>query len=255
MKPDEPLAAAVETFVRGFAACRSRTHPYLVERVEGIWRLSDAPRTGKSGRRRDEWVALDRDPQDVDAVARRDSPSRYLLCAIVAAGEDDGPLRLLYKRLGYRLLTTEPLFVHSLTRIPRVASKARIVRVDGAARAAEFGKATRTRPAGPESWGDAGVWRQYMAVMDGRRGADEIVGWVRSVPVGKNCWVADLHVNAERRRQGIGSALMTVMLRDDRRLGATGSVLTSSRVGALLYPQLGYRQIGLLLAYQLRRGG
>jgi hypothetical protein len=43
------------------------------------------------------------------------------------------------------------------------------------------------------------------------------------------------------------------MLRDDRARGARRSVLLASHTGALLYPRVGYEQIGLMLVYAPRR--
>jgi hypothetical protein len=43
------------------------------------------------------------------------------------------------------------------------------------------------------------------------------------------------------------------MLRDDRTRGAKQSVLLSSHTGALLYPRVGYEQIGMLLIFAPKR--
>ena len=51
------------------------------------------------------------------------------------------------------------------------------------------------------------------------------------------------------RRRGIGSALLCHMLKDDRRRGFKQSVLLASHTGALLYPKVGYEQIGLLYIF------
>jgi predicted acetyltransferase len=62
-----------------------------------------------------------------------------------------------------------------------------------------------------------------------------------------------MYVAPAHRRHGIGGALLVKMLRDDRRLGFQQSVLLSSHTGALLYPRLGYRQIGLLYIFAPKR--
>jgi GNAT superfamily N-acetyltransferase len=161
-----------------------------------------------------------------------------------AEGESDEALRAEYKRLGYRLLVTEPLFVHDLKRIPRAASPAKIARVTTSEMAARFGKATRRRPIPPQDLTSHSAFRQYVA-LNGER----IVGWVRSVKALDSAWVSDMYVLASHRRKGIGYALLTKMLRDDRAAGAKCSVLLSSHTGALLYPKAGYEQIGTLYIF------
>jgi hypothetical protein len=231
------LESAVETFVRGFAVGRSQTHPYTVERVERIWRLSDAPRKNARDYRNEEWVAGDVAPAEVDRAARERSRGKYIVCAITRVGEDDSPLRAAYKQLGYRLMVTEPLFIHQLKRIPRAAAPAKIVRVTNAQLAEALGKTTRSRPIPTKCFGANGPFRQYVALDGDDSTSPRIVGWVRSIPVGVD---------------GIGKAMLAKMLRDDRKFGVKRSVLTASHAGALLYPRLGYEQIGLLLAFVRR---
>jgi predicted acetyltransferase len=60
-------------------------------------------------------------------------------------------------------------------------------------------------------------------------------------------------VVAAQRRRGIGTALLAKMLRDDRAHGARQSVLLASHAGALLYPHVGYEQIGMLLMFVRRK--
>ena len=48
---------------------------------------------------------------------------------------------------------------------------------------------------------------------------------------------------------GIGRALLSKMLRDDRARGSKCSVRTASHTGALLYPHLGYERIGTLFMF------
>ncbi len=49
------------------------------------------------------------------------------------------------------------------------------------------------------------------------------------------------------------SGRLSRMLRDDRKAGAKSNVLTSSHVGAMLYPALGYQHLATLYVYKLRR--
>ena len=64
-----------------------------------------------------------------------------------------------------------------------------------------------------------------------------------------------MFVEPDFRRRGIGKSLLLRMLRDDRAAGATLSVLLASHAGALLYPTVGYQEIGKLLLFTPRRGG
>lgn len=61
------------------------------------------------------------------------------------------------------------------------------------------------------------------------------------------------HVCPSHRRRGIGQALLSKMLRDDRARGSRCSVLTASHTGALLYPSVGYEQIGMLFMFAPRK--
>ena len=239
---------AIEVFVRAFCFGRSRTHPYEFSQVDGIWWMRDAPRRNERNYRKEEWVAYDIEPAKIDVVVREHTRGRYAVCAMCAEGETDESMRAEYKRLGYRMLVTEPLFVHDLKRIPRAAAAVKITRVRTTELAARFGKATRSRPIPPQDLTAKAPFRQYVA-LDGER----IVGWVRSVRALDSAWVSDMYVLASHRRKGIGFALLTKMLRDDRAAGAKSSVLLSSHTGALLYPKAGYEQIGMLYIFVPRK--
>ena len=167
---------------------------------------------------------------------------------MIADGEPDEPTRTGFKALGYRLLATEGFFVQPLKRIPRPPSPVAIERVRTNDMAARLGKITRTRPIASYLLGDEAPFRQYVA-LDG----DAIVGRVRSVDAAGATWCADMHVAPTHRRRGIGQALLSKMLRDDRSRGSKCSVLTASHAGALLYPRVGYERIGTLLMFVPRR--
>jgi GNAT superfamily N-acetyltransferase len=235
---------AIEVFVRGFCFGRSLTYPYEHKRIENLWVMRDAPRKNSRDYRKEEWIAYDVEPKQVDSLARKHTRGRYFVCAVFVANETHQHARAEYKRLGYRLLATEGLFVHRLKLIPRRTAAVKIQRVRSPKMAEQFGKATRSRPISAYHLKREAPFRQYVA-MEGTA----MVGWVSSVDAGKSTWCANLYVKASHRRQGIGSALMTKMLRDDRTRGAKKSVLLASHSGALLYPHLGYEQIGTLLIF------
>ena len=242
------LALATEVFVRGFGFTRSFTHPFSGERVGPLWVLRDAPRKNPVDYRTEEWVATDVAPAEVDRLARAGTRGRFAICAIASIGTDDGPLRAAYKALGYRLGGTEPLMVHDLRKIPRRTSPAVIERVRTIAQAERLAKAARSRQILPEHLGAAAPLRAYVATIDG-----EISGWVRSVAGTAGTWCSNMYVEPPHRRQGIASALLARMLRDDRAHGAPRAVLLASHTGAKLYITLGYRQLGTLLLFTPKR--
>jgi GNAT superfamily N-acetyltransferase len=243
------IELAVEVFVRGHSAGKSRTFPYEVARVGPLWVMRDAPRRNPRDYRKEEWIAHRVEAKKVDAIARRETRGRFFVGAVVAEGESDEPVRAAYKALGYRLLLTEGLFVHRLKWIPGGSSPAQIERVRTPELAAQLGRVTRTRPIADGLLGDDAPFRQYVA-LDG----PHIVGRVRSVDAVGATWCADMHVEGSHQRRGIGQALLSRMLRDDRARGSTGSVLTASHMGALLYPRVGYVRLGTLLVFAPRRG-
>jgi GNAT superfamily N-acetyltransferase len=254
---DQEIKHALEVFVRGFSAEKSRTHPYEYSRVDQLWVMRDAPRRNARDYRKEEWIAYGVPPPEVDRQARQATRGRFFVCAIRRMDQDDAELRAEYKALGYRLLATEALFVHRLARIPRASVRGgkpasgavTIEQMRTPEMAERFGKATRTRPVAAEQLEPNAPFRQYLAV-DG----EQLVGWVRSVDAGDSTWVSNLHVRPTHRRLGIGEALMARMLRDDDQRGASRSVLLASHAGALLYPHLGYEQLGLLLIFAPKKG-
>lgn len=90
--------------------------------------------------------------------------------------------------------------------------------------------------------------RQYVAL-----GGEDVVGRVRSVDALGATWCTDMYVRPPHRRCGVGQALLSKMLRDDRARGSKCSVLTASHTGALLYPRVGYDRIGTLFMFAIRR--
>jgi GNAT superfamily N-acetyltransferase len=239
---------AIEVFVRGHSAGRSRTFPYEATRVGPLWVMRDAPRKNPRDYRKEEWIAYNVDAGEVDAIARRHTRGCFFVCAMVGQEEPDEPTRTAYKSLGYRLLATEGFFVQRLKRIPKPPFSVSIERVRTPELAAQLGKLTRTRPISTELLGKDAPFRQYVA-LDGKT----IVGRVRSVDAAGAAWCADMYVDPLHRRHGIGQGLLCRMLRDDRARGSKGSVLTASHTGALLYPRVGYERIGTLFMFVPKR--
>jgi hypothetical protein len=183
-RSNEAIEFAIEVFVRGHSAGRSRTFPYEVSRVGPLWLMRDAPRKNPRDYRKEELTAHDVDPRQVDAIAQRHTRGHFFVCAMIAAGEADEPTRTAYKALGYRLLATEGFFVQRMKRIPRPPSPVSIERVGTPDLAARLGKITRTRPISNNLLGDDAPFRQYVA-LDG----EDIVGRVRSIDAVGATWV------------------------------------------------------------------
>ena len=247
--PQREMAHAIEVFVRGHSAGKSRTFPYEACRIRSLWVMRDAPRKNPRDYRKEEWIAYHVDPKRVDAVARCHSRGRFFVGVMVETGASDEPTRTAYRALGYRLLATEGFFVQPLQRIPKVPLPSSIERVRTPELASRLAQATRSRPMLPSLFGNDAPLRQYVALA-----GEDIVGRVLSVDAVGATWCADMYVDPRYRRRGIGRALLCRMLRDDRARGATCSVLTASHAGALLYPRVGYARIGTLLLFAPGKG-
>jgi GNAT superfamily N-acetyltransferase len=245
---DADIERALEIFARGFCFTRSFTHPYLAERVGPLWVMRDGPRK-KNDYRNEEWIAFRVPPAKADRIARSKTRGRFVICAIRSIDETDEPLRAAYKSMGYRLTTTEPLMIHRLKRIPRLDAPAAIERVTTIEQADALNKAARSRQVLPDHLVEDAPLRQYIARSDD----GQIAGWVRSIVAGDGTWVSNMYVEPAHRRRGIGRAMLARMLRDDRALGATLSALLASHTGAMLYPVVGYEQLGELLLFVPKR--
>ena len=239
------IEQAVEGFIHGLCSCRSFTHPFLPAPVGPLWVARDGPR--KSGNyRNEEWAAFGVSPAEVDRIVHRHAKEKFAICAIHPVGESDQEMREAYKSLGYRLQTTEPLMSHGLNKIPGFESPrgVKIERVMSQELADRLAKATRARQILPEHFKTEAV-RQYVAISN-----EKIIGWVRSVEAGDSRWCSNMHVLPAFRRRGIARAMLSRMLREDRAAGAKANILTSSHVGALLYPLLGYEHLATLYVYK-----
>jgi|TARA_B100001964_G_scaffold235159_1_gene294797 GNAT superfamily N-acetyltransferase len=233
---------AIETVVRGYGFQRSFTHPYLFEKVDGLWRTHDEPRK-KGGERREEFISHRMDPTDVHAVARKHARGHYCLCPIHGPDDDADLIRDTYKDLGYRLNHTEFFMIHSLSRIPRVVSPVTLERVTTMEMAERLAKTAARRQILPEHVdAEDPPMRVYVALVK-----DDIVGWVNSVVADKATYCGGMYVQPEHRRQGIARALLAKMLRDDRKGGARQASLLASHAGAKLYPVVGYSEVGTMM--------
>jgi GNAT superfamily N-acetyltransferase len=238
------LTAAIQTFVEGHCVGKSRTHPYEHGKIDGVWFMRDATRKNTRLYRKEEWITLSADPAKVHALAKKHARGRYFICDLIPSGKDTEQPKAQFKSLGYRLLATEPMFIHSLKRIPKIESPVSVVHVADEGLAAKLGKAAGAKPINPAYLKPDSPFRQYAALLDG-----EPVGWVASIRTTEASWCWNMYVLETHRRKGIGGALLEKMLRDLKKLKFKASVLLSSHTGALLYPKVGYEQVATLYMY------
>lgn len=237
------IPPAIEVFVRGFCETKSRTWPYEFSQINGVWVLRDAERKNAKHYRKEEWIAWNHPAEKVDETARSATRGRYFLCPVIGNDDSAEELKTAYKQLGYRLLSTEPLFVHDLKRIPKSTADVIIQLMRTEEHAIAYGKFSKTRPVPTEELTNDS-YRQYLAWHN-----DEIVGCVRSVETPYGNWCSNLFVTLTHRRRGIARSLLSQLLRDIRKRGASRNVLLSTHTGALVYPNLGYQQIGTLFIF------
>lgn len=230
------LERAVEACVHAFAMGKSRTYPYEVSRFEHLWVMQDHP--PRKDARKSEVMAVEQDPASVVDRVQRSGVGWHFLCDISGPDFNHKDRKAAYKRLGYRAMSTEWVFVHDLDEIPVHES-------DPAPRLVQ----TRVEwEAIPQESSQKRTWwpevRQYCIW-------DEALayGWVQSRPYQDLGYTAELYVRDQHRRRGFGRSLMSRVLRDDKAAGCSATVLISSAAGAKLYPSLGFREIGTLLAF------
>jgi GNAT superfamily N-acetyltransferase len=202
--------------------------------------MRDIP--GRSGDERNpEYIVLGISPRAAARALRSVKCVRGGVCVIEDASADLDRTKEAYKRYGMRLLRREPFFALRTDGAMRYESPVEIVRAATQEVAEALNKANRRRQILPEHIGREDTVRLYGA-FDG----DRPIGWVSSIPAKTANWVSNLYVTEAHRGQGIGRALMSHMLQEDRSHGVEWSVLLASGAGARLYPHLGYERIGTL---------
>ena len=242
------IERAIEVFVRGFSATRSYTHPFMASRIGGAWVMRDEPARIRDSRA-EEYVGHAVSPEALDQMARRTARGRYFICAIRAIDEKDIAIRGEFKALGYRLMATEPLFVHDLVHHPEVECGYPVERIEDWSQAQILAKAAGRRQILERHLCESPLTVRQYAAMDGV----DPIGWVRSIRVDNAAYCSNLFVQERYRRKGIGRALIARMLADDRQFGLESNVLLASHTGAHLYRNLGYHQIGELLMFVRRK--
>lgn len=90
--------------------------------------------------------------------------------------------------------------------------------------------------------------RWYGAFEDG-----EPVGCVGAIEVGEDCCITGVATLPPRRGRGIAGGLLRQALAEARERGLTSASLQATRAGAPLYERLGFRDLGYLEMWELRR--
>jgi GNAT superfamily N-acetyltransferase len=227
------LERAVEVFVTAFAASRSRTYPYVATYHEGLWVMQDTP--SRKNSRKTEVIAWEREPESVVQTIQKMELGWHFVCHQHIDDAEFMQVRSAYKALGYRAMFTEWIFVHDGQTFPKFDCHPCVQQVVSQEMLTTIPQVAKQ----PRKLSDPhrlfGIWdetRDY--------------GWVESIPVGDDAYVASLHVHKEFRGRGYGRALMGKLLQVDRENGVNRSVLVASSDGARLYPHLGYQKIATM---------
>jgi GNAT superfamily N-acetyltransferase len=83
--------------------------------------------------------------------------------------------------------------------------------------------------------------------------ADEPVGCVGAIEAGEDCCITAVATPPRWRGKGIASWLMRRALIDARDRGITSASLQATRAGAPIYERLGFRDLGYIEMWELRR--
>lgn len=246
------IDAAIETFAGGWCYTRSFTHPYVATRLTPqVLQLHDGPRSNPNADvRRDEFVCFGCSPSEALEISASAAKGNFAICFVLPVGVDDTEVRKEFKALGCRLGATEAFMDNTQANIEPTEPIIPIVRIADQAHADAIGKAWRRKQILSRDIGNESAIHRVYTIHDG----EKYIGSCGSIRVGDASWISSLYVDAAYRRKGLGTALMTRVMADDRALGITKNVLLASHTGALLYPKVGYAQLGTLYIYNPPRG-
>lgn len=226
------IEQATEIFARGFCTLKSRTHPYIPEKVVDLWVCKDGP--GRKDLRKIEVLSPNLGAKACVEQIHDLALGWHFVCEISPMDVDLARVKADYKSLGYRAMSTESMMVHDLKEIPEFTSDPapRLVREKDFKAIKQVASHARMAENGTEKFCIWDESRDY--------------GWVTNVPIGKAAWIGDLYVFDDVRGRGYGKALMSTILGAQKDQGFEQSVLLASSAGMNVYPKLRFTKIGTL---------
>jgi len=99
----------------------------------------------------------------------------------------------------------------------------------------------------------AGIAGETSIRWHGAFAGDEPLGCVGTIAIGDDCLITGVATPPENRGRGIASWLVRSALTGARAQGMTTASLQASRAGASIYERLGFRDLGFLEMWELRR--
>lgn len=105
---------------------------------------------------------------------------------------------------------------------------------------------------GPDGF-RAGLAGETSIRWHGALAGEEPLGCVGTIEVGEDCCVTGVATPPEHRGRGIASWLMQRALAEARERGLTTASLQATRAGAPIYERLGFRDLGFIEMWELRR--
>lgn len=99
----------------------------------------------------------------------------------------------------------------------------------------------------------AGIVAETSIQWRGAFGGDEPLGCVGMIAIADDCLITGVATPPEHHGRGIASWLVRSALTDARERGMTTASLQASRAGASIYERLGFRDLGFLEMWELRR--
>ncbi len=243
---------AIDAFVSSYCLSRSRVYPYKDFRQGDLIICRDDPPQKSRGRNPEIVVYPGADPR---SVARQindlNLTSSFTFSPFCDSQANIKEFAAQYRELGYRLRSTEGLFVFDLRSHipPKLDFDIRQVITNSDEDC--LYKLTKSKIITSEiSQTLGGEVRTFYCSIDGNA-----VGWCRSVVTHPSIgYVGGMYTAPEHRRKGIGRSLLSVMLSADKAAGLEYSVLLATHTGALLYEAVGYERIGTLVMMSPKRG-
>jgi GNAT superfamily N-acetyltransferase len=238
---------AIETFAGGWCYTRSFTHPYVATRLTPhVLQMHDAPRLNPNADvRRDEFACFGCTPTEALTTAAAAAKGNFAVCYVLPQDADDTEIRKEFKSLGCRLGATEAFMENDSPEIDATEPIIPIVRIADQAHADAIGKAWRRKQILSQDIANENAVHRVYTIHDGTK----FIGSCGSIRIGDASWISSVYVDAEYRRKGLGTALMTRAMSDDRTLGIRKSVLLASHTGSKLYMHLGFKQLGTMYIY------